>query len=430
MRLLEETEREWPWLEHDEPLNVRHARGEGNRTELWVDDTRLIHIEKEKIAGLNKYTLKPYSRHKVTRMHVLYKRNGRIFERWRDHTSRWKTDVRLSQIVINYGQNGRDHVTEFLGFVPTVPNLFPRWVNWWYPVIPPPYNEIPTPPQRLAKFMQAPTDRELVEQMFGKTRYRKDLLKAVAQTDPVALYYAQEFRGLVPIDWIISFLRDKTFIIAHDEGHLMQPIRKGLKQLDQRSLKSLLSAEDYMPNRISDIGKGLDTTVEDRTPLYGGHRVRTWDEWHNLLWPRVGHVNYHGPNGNVYYDRLGVARKPIAFDFTKALATERVKTLSGVKTPNGSTFILPQTQEELRDWSNYMGNCISGYAHEFESGHCILLGVTEADKMIANIEVRNGQIRQLLGRFNAKLDKSKHDDIVEGLQAVGVAHDGNYWGKV
>lgn len=85
-------------------------------------------------------------------------------------------------------------------------------------------------------------------------------------------------------------------------------------------------------------------------------------------------------------------------------------------TESGYTITQAVTVGEVYDWGNYMHNCISGYARSALSEECILFAVVEGEEIIANGEVgRDGGLRQLLARFNERLEDTVKEDIVMAL---------------
>lgn len=78
---------------------------------------------------------------------------------------------------------------------------------------------------------------------FGKTRVNNRLLAAVQQTDPYLIAYAQQFRGLVPDEAIVSFMENNHFDDEMEEG--FQPhspnLRPALRFTDAVTLGNLIN---------------------------------------------------------------------------------------------------------------------------------------------------------------------------------------------
>lgn len=61
-----------------------------------------------------------------------------------------------------------------------------------------------------ADFMRSENPMELTRRLFGVTRYRRDLVKAVASTSLSNVVIAWAARGTMPTDWIVTFLRENA----------------------------------------------------------------------------------------------------------------------------------------------------------------------------------------------------------------------------
>lgn len=114
-------------------------------------------------------------------------------------------------------------------------------------------------PQQIRGLVRGAEDvQQLTKNLFGKTRYRKDLVKAVGNATLYELFIAWQFRGLVPVDWIVEFLRsmhggrseESTKLKRRHDCHTTtykSVIRPHLRNLDQRSLRRILKEIPTMP---------------------------------------------------------------------------------------------------------------------------------------------------------------------------------------
>lgn len=270
----------------------------------------------------------------------------------------------------------------------------------------------PAIPKGLTAAFRAQNAREFTEQVFGKKNFRKDLLKATAELDhPTFLVIARAFRGLVPTDWIIDFLK-LEHIHIQDNYYYMGPtpdLRPILKVIDPRSLKDLLSIR--MRNRDT---YGLTDTVRgfQRNPIAAeGLRVRNWNELHDEL------AGVRAP---------ARFREPIEENWE---LPELGKKLDGTEV-QGIKIVIATESNQLYEWGNKMHNCIGSYVHQAAKGSGIYGGVYRDEKLIANFEIStfNKNLRQLLGPCNNTLP----DDIRQALEQHFKDHNvvvSEYWGS-
>ncbi len=87
------------------------------------------------------------------------------------------------------------------------------------------------------------------------------------------------------------------------------------------------------------------------------------------------------------------------------LKHEWAKDIEGktILTAEGETYSLvtPKTSWELKEWGEQMSNCIGGYGHLVNNGHCTLLGLIREGVCHWGVELRGSEIVQFRGRFNA-----------------------------
>lgn len=275
------------------------------------------------------------------------------------------------------------------------------------------------------QLIQESNPAALTRRLFGKTRYRKDLVRAVAGKDLTTVMFASNFRGLVPIDWIIGFLRESNFYTGYQFDSNPLRLRYALKVLDRRAYRHLLN--DPLDNgklySMRDVVRG-GGPAQRPAPAPGferlaGTRPTTWEEMHDLLWPArrnavIGgtHYNYTPP-------------EPVTIE-----PTEDALRIHEAFTGTKYSHIMPKDSTELNAWSDEMGNCIRGY-DRYAADHRIILGaVLDGGKMIVNYELTNDLVcRQLLGRYNQPLDRTTHDEVVSIMKTAGVQFGDWYAGK-
>lgn len=59
-------------------------------------------------------------------------------------------------------------------------------------------------------------------------------------------------------------------------------------------------------------------------------------------------------------------------------------------------IVFPETNKDLVLWSNTMGNCIKSFSKDVKEGNCLVLSLVnkKSNKMVYNVEITNGIIRQ------------------------------------
>lgn len=263
-------------------------------------------------------------------------------------------------------------------------------------------------PPTILGAMRAKSSREFVERLFGKRHYRRDLLKAVGNSETIyPLHIAQAFRGLVPTDWIVNFLRlNHTIETNYELGYgitVSQDIRSMLTQMDPRTYRYLLN-DRLTTNTLY--------MLEDvaRNGLYNeDNYYRSWQNVHDRNMPRYHHIN-HTP-----FQDCEINLHPIA---------EKVH---GVKTKSFEIKTALHTAE-LTEWGSQMHNCIGGYRNMAVNKQTILGAIYAGEKLVANFEIApNGNLKQLLGTCNKPLPKSQRAELEAAFRWKGVKVQG-YWG--
>lgn len=94
------------------------------------------------------------------------------------------------------------------------------------------------------------------------------------------------------------------------------------------------------------------------------------------------------------------------------------------------TIVFPESNFKMIEWSNHMQNCISGYADQATRDEFIYLGLYKDGELVVNVEIIDGGLRQLLGKYNQNVRDAKA--IAEALLKVGLVTDeysiGGAWG--
>lgn len=269
-------------------------------------------------------------------------------------------------------------------------------------------------PSSIIGAFRAETSREFVERLFGKRAYRKDLLKAVGSTNIYNIHYVKGFKGLVPIDWIINFLRlnNPAALDPTQWGYsFYRDPRRVLTQIDPRSYRHLLHPEAV---RINDFYLMEDTVrfIEQNgfQDEEGARYYRSWQDIHDRNMPRYTHSSISK------FEDCEINLLPIA------------EALNGLTTK--SFEIVPASHtSQLTEWGQAMHNCIGGYRSMAAKGNAILGAVYSNGKLTANFELgANKKLKQLLGPRNKPLGKNQRAELEAAFKSKGVDVNG-YWGK-
>jgi hypothetical protein len=283
------------------------------------------------------------------------------------------------------------------------------------------YNKIPA---ALRKNFRATNARAFTEQIFGKKNYRKDLLKATASTkDAEILPIAMAFVGLVPIDWIINFLRvnadqlNRQVYTARINPLNRQvytarinpkELRRVLGGLDTRSYRHILGQPLSVQGKYF-IADTISLTRR-RNVEAGGLLVRNFDQMHDEL---VGPNRY--------------ASERIVFEDVDIVLNSLAKKLDGMAAGKYTIYPAHHTSEML-EWGNHMHNCIAGYRSAAVAGQGIYGAIKDGDVTVANFEIRGNTLNQLLGVCNQTLPNTVREPVEKALVSAGVNVD-SYWGK-
>lgn len=264
--------------------------------------------------------------------------------------------------------------------------------------------------------------RNFVESAFGKKHMRKDLVKAAAKANPHVLMYAQNFKGKVPTDWIVDYLRkweDEPAPYNRLNRYPNRKIRDTLSWADDRTLRNLLRSDENPVTAFNFINDTFPTDPGRMQFVHlenmRGNTYRSWREIHDAVYVRPV------VRGNIY-----TPPKPVdaVIEFT-----DLAKALDGVVV-NGMKIQAAAHTKQMQQWSEEMHNCISSYVRTAIDGNGVYLGVYEDKKLLANIEIdRENNLKQMLGKYNAVLDT----EVIEALESVlkeeGVTIPDYYWGQ-
>jgi len=380
---------------------------------LWEGDNKIGATQSHRITGLNKTSGKRWFRWEMAGGVYVYRSEKTGFFYTKETSSkRWTSSVFLPDQITD---DLMEVFAEKWGERPTFDSLYPMADNYRFNK---PWNRM-TSDYGLG-WLRYPDAMSLTVAMFGKTRYRKDLVKSVAEATWESVLIARQFRGLVPIDWIINFLRinergAQEVPIRRSYGQTNVDVRRQLLALDPRSYRALLRRNLFENDEwynLSDAARAVNHPLAPRADAVHG-RVRNWKEFHDLYVVRMNHA-YQAPIEH----RFDIPQTDIA----KSIDGQMIGNLE-IRTP--------KSVDDIRSWGEFMHNCIGSYDYIVarDNATSTVAAVMDGDKVLANLEVKNGHLHQLLGRFNQPLSSDRRDSIASALSAFDIDTSGSWWGK-
>lgn len=435
-----------------DPTN-RHKQAIRNVMATWQDDRKVAVTFSEYLTGLNRHSGKRWFKWHTQEATGIYRMdNGTLmpYSRIRGRDGKWKNQVpvtvfaRLDNMLSAHDRfEPYRQAMEETFKVTSLKDVYP--IAELYDI-----SQYEQMPASIRKFMREDNFRDFVEVSYGKSVIRKDLVKAAAKVNPGYVNYTRAFRGKVPADWIVGFLRN------HEESTLQMPhvnertLAEVLATVDERTLRTLLRDNVMTHNEYY--------MLQD-TMNYLGNTNAHWrnNPWESLAdkrfasWREIHDAAYAIPprrNGMVHRNHNAIAANPVftgVYTPPKPPEPEEVKLNElSEKIHNaefgGYKFKCPTMDNELDNWSDIMGNCIRSYKYQAKTGYSVYAAVYKNDRMMCNIEISKHltnvqdkkdtwELRQLLGKHNNPLDKEGHDTLVSFLEMQGVDCSGDYWGK-
>lgn len=242
---------------------------------------------------------------------------------------------------------------------------------------------------------------EFTRKFFGKSRYRKDLVRGVGRmawlpnggTEHLKLLKA--FSTFTPTDWIARYLEEipapnvyTTPEDLHGRTVNIVQVRKALRTATPKQIRRLVTV-GQMPMR--DVMDSMRTLEEiwnlDSSYRLDALRFGDWKELHDLLPVELRKMRHR--NQAVEYPKKA----------QKLIGTHGEYEIIGTL----DTWT-------LSEWGRTMNNCIGGYGSAAVSQRSLLFAVIKDGKMLANMEIApDGTIRQLVGKHNGRLEAK--DDL-------------------
>lgn len=373
---------------------------------LLVKDDMVGVKESQLVRGTNRYSGKTYARFKDT-SNVFYSwRNGRL----RVYSKNGKairdvTHLYAVRGLVSLRQEGdlRDR-----GFEMALGKTYAEAVDEHYPLL----GYFRGAPGIMA-YLAQPNVQEFTREFFGKSNYRKDLVRRVAglsenlraESASTVLLTAKSLNNLVPIDWLIAWMetgdKDRGLSFGRLPFWTDPNPRKGramFRTADQKQLRRLLKDQKPALTGLNDSANDFHR-LRDADPGYrlSALQFGTFRELHDVLARDATRIQY--PRKEISYKGKG-GKLPGDYGDIKIVA--------------------PQDTHDLLDWGTYMSNCISGYGNRAAEGSTLLYAVMEGDRMVANMELdpRTGDIRQLLGKYNDHVPREIADATKDAIRLV------------
>lgn len=261
--------------------------------------------------------------------------------------------------------------------------------------------------------IRSTTAMEFAIKTFGKSNYRKDLVKATSNAELELIYYARHFRNLVPVDWIVNFLKETT--LAREitdqrdkQKHLVElkssDLRSFLQDVPQNILKRLLTAQtiamapQYWGMEIGDTINSYRIIIENGNSVdfSAVKKVNTWKELHDYFAAEVKKMKTK--------NRL-IPPTPLSKKIVDMPEQENFK------------IVLPKDTHTLLTWGSTMNHCIGSYASNAVTGSDVFIGILKDGKMVGNaqIQAKTGSLIQIFGKHNQYLEATVLESVVGTL---------------
>lgn len=411
----------------DLTLNNRFSTAVMSRRVVWRKtypngEPGLVIGEAVMLQGLNRHSGKTWTRWRTERMTVVRARKNGPWEvrTYEGSKRQWYTRlIFCGSPVIRYL------------IPPDVDHGLPGPVskNEYYPLVEQMFghynDDVPSP--ILRALVGTEDVGEITRRLFGKRRYRRDLVRAVAQANYSGLFLAWQLRGLCPTDWLIPLIQ------APGTTYNIRPL---LRRLDQQSIRNLTQHRIIGPV-LRDIRTGM--VDPDVKSVLSGEveipRVHNWTELEDWLY---GYIRAHrgivlagADQGGGHWEEITQWRHLDATPREPMELTEFAQSLVGQA--DDLRVVIADHEHTLIEWSDWMHNCISGYSAQMRNKTTILGGAYHDDTLIANFEIRvshsaeSYRLVQMLGRFNQNLEDEVRTTLERYLVEKGVAVE-NYWG--
>lgn len=260
------------------------------------------------------------------------------------------------------------------------------------------------------------TAQSLVVRQFGQSRYRKDLVKAVSSLGEIDRGNATQILTMciaaaptVPVDWIITALRNRAYEgrsrggyygLGDNNGSIAER-RKLFRALNQKSLRRLFLNDNILAHayQFNDTLKSFELFQKHEVPI-DTFNFTSWADLHDVL-AREARKLKNKPRPIVYQ---GAAQSLVG---TWALEGQQIEIQA------------PETTHTVIDWGAQMNHCIGSYANQAPD-RSLLYAIYVDGRLVGNMESdpKRGDIRQLLGKHNRHLHQPVVDTVKHAVKTV------------
>lgn len=261
------------------------------------------------------------------------------------------------------------------------------------------------PHKEYLRSLRRETVQEMTGTLFGKKRYRKDLVKAMAGANSVEfLTFLFTLKREIPVDWFISILRNNPELSHLPTEFSFDRLKEFYDSMSDKQFRKFckcLMEEDHVPiQSILDMAAQFKECLEDETMEQVDSvtkiKFRNLEEFHYWIGKHHEATNkererreliekYGGEiTGNKYYEALR------EIDFSSA----------------NYEVIIPTCAYELVEWGSEMSNCIGGYATRAQDSptDAYVALKSKNGTMKANILMADRNISQFFGKRNSQAD--------------------------
>lgn len=350
-------------------------------------DTASLHRSQEN-SGVNKHSGKPYRSWKKTSSTYCSYRSGKLRIYQKTYATR-RSPMFFRDITAQMSRPFGDTKALFEAALSIEPTGTVGQVSTFDRLAFPLLREAPDSWRAqpgISAGLRHSTVQDFVVAEFGKSRYRKDLVRAVAEAkglEGVAL--ASHLRGVVPVDWLVDFIKQSSNWSARESD-----MRTLFKSLAPATARKLLLQDDRLKHSwiITDAIRDGAAVVSAMPAT--NLKFKDWQDvhdWSTRERRKIQSANREIPQGSI------------------------AKKLDGSEL-DGIQLTSAKQTHELINWGAAMNNCIGGYAEMAVRKTTYLFAAWRGETMIGNMEVStNGTIRQFVGKHNRALPGADADTI-------------------
>lgn len=261
----------------------------------------------------------------------------------------------------------------------------------------------------MASAFRSTNAQDLVLQLFGKRRYRKDLTRAVASAPLWAIRLAYAVRTEVEVDWLVDLLRAagprNTAVIPQFS---MSGVRAIIAAIPKHRRRALL-----LQARLAD--KKTDTRL-----IYDSVRMAAQVKSAGLYTMDLIAACRSWPQIHEALVELSIATQ-VSLESKKSarIALNPISTALNNTSAAGYQIQAARSFEDLIRWGKLLRNCIGSYLKLAQSGESNLFVLIRGGKPVGNMELSStGELVQLVGFANAPLSLAEYAEMTRHVAAT------------